>query len=71
MSPEEKAAITYFLIFALVAIGMIIQGINLKKTKMDSVTESANSKQASGQSLILFGAFLIIWQAYELFKKLF
>ena len=71
MSVEEKAAVIYFLVFVLVAVGMILQGINLKKTKLDSITESEGSKQTKGQLLILVGSILIIWQAYELFEKLF
>ena len=70
MTPEVKAAITYFLIFVLVGVGLIVQGFNLKKTKVDSPVESKESKSETGQILIIIGAVMIIWQAYELYQKM-
>jgi len=69
MSPEVKATATYFLICVLIGCGMIIQGINLKNTNLDTAKRSASSSKTTGQFLIIAGVFIIALQLYELIQK--
>ena len=70
MTPETKAAIIYFSLFLLVGSGMIIHGFNLKRRKLNSSNNNSESIANNGPLLIVVGALMILWQAYELYEKL-
>ncbi|TKB44102.1 hypothetical protein [Thalassotalea mangrovi] len=70
MTPEVKAAITYFMLCFIASCGMIIHGYNLKKNKVTLPTEDSGDKAQIGQLLIVIGVLTLVWQAYELYLKL-
>ncbi len=70
MTPEIKAALTYFALFLLVGCGMIIQGYNLKKKKSESPFNTNETTSNNGPLLMVIGVLMIVFQAYELYEKI-